>query len=130
VLLVDDDIDTLVLYAVALGTSGLVVAQATTGAAALAAARATAPEVVVTDLTLPDMDGIELCAALRGAAGPGLSGLIVLSGSSDAEQQERARQAGAAEVITKPCLPADLERVIRKVAASGGSKAEPETPAR
>jgi len=121
VLIVDDDRDTLTLYAFALGESGLVVDQATTGAEAVAAARANPPAVIVTDLTLPDVDGIELCGELRVAAGPGLSGLIVLSGSSDAAQHERARRAGASEVLTKPCLPADLEGVIRAALSSAKS---------
>lgn len=121
VLIVDDDRDTLTLYTFALGDSGLLVDQATTGAEALAAARAHPPAVIVTDLTLPDVDGIELCRELRVAAGPGLSGLIVLSGTSDAGQHDRARRAGATEVLTKPCLPADLEGVIRAALSSAES---------
>ena len=118
VLIVDDDRDTLTLYAFALSESGLLVDQATTGAEALAAARANPPAVIVTDLTLPDVDGVDLCGKLRAAAGSGLSGLIVLSGTSDAAQHERARKAGASEVLTKPCLPGDLEHVIRAALSS------------
>lgn len=114
VLIVDDDADTLALYGLALRASGLVVEQATTGGQALETARARPPEVVVTDLTLPDIDGIDLCAALRNSLGPTLAGLIVLSGTSDPDQHERARQAGATDVLTKPCLPGDLEQVIRR----------------
>ncbi|RPJ77298.1 MAG: response regulator [Acidobacteria bacterium] len=121
VLIVDDDEDTLTLYSFALSASGLAVDRATTGAAALAAARSRPPAVVVTDLTLPDVDGIQLCTALRAAVGPGLLGLIVLSGTSDAEQRARARQAGATDVLVKPCLPDDLERVIRRALASAES---------
>jgi CheY-like chemotaxis protein len=117
-LIVDDDVDTLALYTLALDGTGLVVSQAATGREALEAVRANSPEVVVTDLTLPDIDGIELCAALRSAAGPGLAGLIVLSGTSDPDQHARARRAGATEVLTKPCLPSDLERAIRKALSS------------
>ena len=121
VLIVDDDLDTLTLYSFALSASGLHVDQAKTGAEALAAVRSARPAVVVTDLTLPDVDGIELCRQLKAAAGPGLLGLIVLSGTSDAGQQERAWKAGATEVLVKPCLPTELERVIRDALASAGS---------
>ena len=121
VLLVDDDADTLALYSLALTASGMTVDLATTGEAALAAARSSPPAVIVTDLTLPDVDGIELCPPLQAAAGPSLKGLIILSGSSDTDQHERARQAGATAVLTKPCLPEDLERFIRAALEGSGN---------
>ena len=121
VLLVDDDPDTVGLYSLALRGSGLVVDVATTGAAALASARQAPPAVVVTDLNLPDVDGADLCASLRAESGDRLLGLIVLSGSSGVEVQDRARRAGATAVLTKPCLPTELERAIREaLAASAG----------
>src|SRR4051812_31550873 len=64
VLLVGDDVDTREMYSVALGLIGFQTSEAGTAAEALAAARARRPDVVVTDLTLPDADGCDLCAQL------------------------------------------------------------------
>lgn len=124
VLIVDDDADTLALYAIALTASGFATDKAATGREALAAVHRAGPQVIITDLNLPDCNGVELCADMRAAGGSALLGIIVLSGNSDAEQHARARQAGAAEVLVKPCLPSDLEGAIRKTLANASAKAE------
>ena len=61
VLLVDDDRDTREMYEIGLEMAGLRLATARDGREAFEQAAALAPHVVVTDLSLPDMDGIELC---------------------------------------------------------------------
>ena len=119
VVIVEDDRDTLELYSLFLSTAGYAVHQARNGADGLELVRSVQPSVVVTDLTLPDLGGGPLCKALRKAGSPGLQGLIVVSGSADEDVLATARAAGADDILTKPCLPAELEAAIRRVLNAG-----------
>jgi two-component system CheB/CheR fusion protein len=104
VLLVDDHHDTRLMYAEFLGT-WFEVAQASDGAEALALIERRPPDILITDLSLPGMDGFELIAAVR--ARPGLARLPImsLSGYGGHSIEERAREVGCDRVLQKPCLP-------------------------
>ena len=117
VVLVEDDADTLDLYSLSLRTAGYDVRAARTGADGVELVRTLHPKVVVTDLTLPDLGGVPLCEAIHDAGQSVLEALIVVSGSADQELLAGVRAAGAREVLTKPCLPADLEAAIRRALA-------------
>jgi CheY-like chemotaxis protein len=123
VLLVEDDVDTREMYSVALGMIGFKTGEAGTAAEALAAARALRPDVVVTDLTLPDADGCDLCVEL--SRDPGIRDVptIALTGRSSDEDLERCAAAGCARVLVKPCSPDALAAAIREV-LSGRPAAE------
>lgn len=73
------------------------------------------PDVMLLDLGLPDMSGWEVIDFVVGT--PALDGLeiIVLSGYGDAEDQDRAMEAGVAGYLVKPFRPADLRRMVRDV---------------
>jgi two-component system, NarL family, invasion response regulator UvrY len=74
-------------------------------------------DVVVMDITLGDRSGIEVMKDLRSIR-PGLP-VLILSMHSEAQYARRAFKAGAAGYITKDCLPDELARAIKKVAAGG-----------
>jgi CheY-like chemotaxis protein len=91
---------------------GFDVREANDGREALASVSSFHPQLVLTDLMMPVMDGVELIRRLRDE--PETAGLPVVAITADAtEQAERqAREAGAIDVITKPIdLPALLERL-------------------
>jgi DNA-binding response OmpR family regulator len=117
VVIVEDDADTLDLYAMSLEAAGFDVRPARNAGDALDLVRALRPRVVVTDLTLPDLAGVRLCEALSEAGRADLDALIVVSGSADEEVLSGVRAAGAREVLAKPCLPAELEAAIRRALA-------------
>jgi CheY-like chemotaxis protein len=114
VLLVEDHEDTRQMYAEFLhGTfeiHGVADAQA-----ALQAAAANPPDIVVTDLSLPGMDGFELSRRLRNDPAFGAPPVICLSGLTVALHEARARAAGCARVLQKPCLPDALGEAIAAV---------------
>jgi DNA-binding NtrC family response regulator len=87
--------------------AGWAVASAASGAAALTAAAAHAPDVAVLDLRLPDTDGVTLLRALL-EADPDL-GVLLLSGHADVPTAVRAMREGAADVLEKPV---DLEALL------------------
>ena len=99
VLIIDDEPQILRALRINLSVRGYEVTTAATGAAALRAAAETRPEVIVLDLGLPDMDGLEVLAGLRGWND---TPVIVLSARSDSAEKVAALDAGADDYVTKP----------------------------
>jgi two-component system KDP operon response regulator KdpE len=99
ILLVDDEPDILRTLTITLRARGFDVSHAADGAAALEVAARTLPEVVVLDLGLPDLAGVEVIRRLRSwTAAP----ILVLSGRSDSADKVDALDAGADDYVTKP----------------------------
>jgi CheY-like chemotaxis protein/nitrogen-specific signal transduction histidine kinase len=102
-LLVEDHQDLRELLATRLRRRGLQVEEAGDGAEALRAVRrGTPPDVVISDLDLPEMDGIALAQALRGHAALPRMRLVALSGFGDREARERTQAAGFDVHLVKP----------------------------
>jgi two-component system phosphate regulon response regulator PhoB len=122
VLLVEDSRDTREMYAVALGMSGFRTAEAATAAEARIAAHALRPDVIVSDLTLPDGDGCDLCAEL--SRNPETRGIptIALTGRSSDEDLNRCAAAGCVRVLVKPCAPDALAEAIRLVLSESAAR--------
>ena len=99
VLVVDDEPQILRALAINLRARGYDVATAGTGADALASAAAHHPELVVLDLGLPDLEGTEVIAGLRGWT---RVPILVLSGRTDSTDKVQALDAGADDYVTKP----------------------------
>ncbi|HTL22391.1 MAG TPA: response regulator [Mycobacteriales bacterium] len=117
VLVVDDDRALARALAINLKARSYEVEVALTGAEALAAAGRRLPDVVVLDLGLPDMDGVEVLQGLRGwTAVP----VLVLSARSDQAEKVAALDAGADDYVTKPFgmdeLLARLRAAVRRAA--------------
>lgn len=100
-LLVDDEPNAVSALATLLGDLGLVVAQATSGAQALAAAEAQRPEVVVLDMEMPGMSGLVLLHRLR-ERHPELPAVFMSGYMEDHARIEEARAATGAAYVTKP----------------------------
>jgi two-component system KDP operon response regulator KdpE len=99
ILLVDDEPSILATMAPLLRGRGYEVATATTGLAALDAVAREPPQLVILDLGLPDMDGVEVCRRLReGRAVP----ILILSARHTEAQKVAALDAGADDYVTKP----------------------------
>jgi CheY-like chemotaxis protein len=114
VLLVEDDLDGRRMYADWLSEAGFRVDQAHNGLQALERAFDSRPDVVVTDLNIPGIDGFELTRRLkRDARTRDVPVLAVTGYAAFASDPERARRAGCDAVLSKPCSPEDLEAAIR-----------------
>jgi two-component system KDP operon response regulator KdpE len=99
VLVVDDEPQIVRALRINLSARGYRVITAHDGTAALRAVAETKPDVVVLDLGLPDMDGNEVIAGLRGWT---TVPIIVLSARGDSSDKVRALDAGADDYVTKP----------------------------
>jgi len=112
VLLVDDDPVILKLLRVNFEMEGYLVVSATDGQEALQAARAERPDVVLLDVMMPVMDGLDVSRALRAGEATRDLPIILLSAKAQASDLERGVEAGADDYITKPFDPLELlERV-------------------
>jgi two-component system KDP operon response regulator KdpE len=100
VLVVDDEPAILRFLRAGLGAQGYVVSEAQDGRTALAALRRGAADVVVLDLGLPDMDGLDVIRQTR-ASGSALP-IIVLSSRADERGKVEALDLGADDYVTKP----------------------------
>jgi DNA-binding NarL/FixJ family response regulator len=91
-----------------------VVGEASTGREALRLAQSLAPDVVLMDVEMPEMDGIEATAALRLAVSQ--SAVVILSIHDDAQTRGRAQAAGAVAFVEKRGATDSLLAAIRQAA--------------
>ncbi len=118
VLVVDDEPGLAHALGITLRAAGWRVSTARDGAGALAAAAADLPDVVLLDLGLPDLDGLEVITALRAWT---RVPIVVLSARQHGEDKVEALDAGADDYVTKPFamneLQARLRAAVRRAAA-------------
>ena len=119
VLTVDDSRTMREMLRLALADAGFLVVQAEDGVHGLEVlqAQAEAPQVIVTDINMPRMDGFGFIEEVRGDQRYRGIPILVLTTESDAEKKNRARMAGATGWIVKPFNPEKLVEAIRRVAA-------------
>ncbi|MDQ1626360.1 MAG: two-component system, OmpR family, operon response regulator KdpE [Actinomycetota bacterium] len=113
VLVVDDEPQILRALAINLRARHYDVFTADTGAGALAEAAAHEPDLVVLDLGLPDIDGVEVIRGLRGWS---TAPIVVLSGRTDSADKVDALDAGADDYVTKPFAVDELLARLRAAA--------------
>ncbi len=122
ILLVDDELSIQRAVVPLLRSRGYEVEAAATGKEALSAVDAQPPDVVILDLGLPDIDGLEVCARIRARAEVPI---IVLSARGAEQQKVAALDRGADDYITKPFGPEELLARIRAALRRTLAAAEP-----
>ena len=122
-LLVDDDLDTRRMYATAIALAGFTVREAEDGREALAMAAEWLPDLVVTDLVGPRLDGFELIGWLRADRRTAGIPVVVLSGRTEEWARQRASEL-AVTFVLKPCLPDALIAHIVKVLTPPGPSSD------
>jgi two-component system KDP operon response regulator KdpE len=122
---VDDEPQILRALVVNMRARGYDVRTAAYGASALQIAAQHPPDLVILDLGLPDMEGTDVIAGLRGwTAAP----IIVLTGRTEQTQKIAALDAGADDYVTKPFGIEELFARMRAVSRRGTPQAEPSVP--
>lgn len=124
ILIIDDDKSLLRALRIGLGARGYQVTVAHTGTEGATLVSLSAPDVVVLDLGLPDMDGIDVCRRIRQWTEVPV---IVLSAAGSEERKVTALDAGADDYVTKPFGMAELEARLR-VALRRSARARPDEP--
>ncbi len=110
ILIVDDEPQILRVLRTTLASRGYEVRTASNGVEALTVFEQWSPDLVVTDLAMPDMDGVELCRQLRLFSE---TPIIVLSVRDQEQTKIRALDAGADDYVTKPFSIQELQARIR-----------------
>jgi DNA-binding response OmpR family regulator len=115
VLIADDDADILLLVRAVLERSGHEVVGASDGAEALASVRARKPDLVVLDIAMPEVDGLEVLRRLR--ADPTTSELPVVLLSARAQEADVVRgfAIGASAYLKKPFSPRELSEHVAEL---------------
>jgi DNA-binding response OmpR family regulator len=113
ILIVDDDPRLLHIVAMYLGIEGYDVTTAENGEDGLAQVEARAPDLVILDIMMPGMDGIETCKRIRSNAPTADIPIVMFSALSSDDDIERARVAGANHLITKPFNLVGLGSVVK-----------------
>jgi signal transduction histidine kinase/CheY-like chemotaxis protein len=128
VMAIDDEPDALELISEMLASAGARVTPATSAAAALALLDHHHPDVIVTDLGMPEMDGHQFVAQLRQMRDPRMRRVPVaaLTGYARSEDRARSLQSGAQLHLAKPVDPAALVAAVRALASGDHSSGDQE----
>ena len=115
ILVADDETQIRFLVRDTLDDSDVEFIQAEDGVAALAAARASSPSVIVMDWMMPGMTGIEVLRALKQDPSTREIPVILLTGRNQQDDRKVSIEAGASAFLSKPFDPRDLIRYVEKL---------------
>ena len=115
ILIVDDSASMRMLLKTSLAAQGFTVESAGDGAEGLERVREIGPDLLITDINMPRMDGFGLIEEVRKLADYRGLPILVLSTEFSEEKKARARAVGATGWITKPFDPLKLEAAVRRV---------------
>jgi two-component system, cell cycle response regulator DivK len=119
VLVVDDFSDAREMYGEYLRFCSFRVAEARNGVEAIDKAKKLRPHLILMDLSMPVIDGWEATRRLKSDAATRHIPVVALTGHAMAGHSDTAKSAGCDIVITKPCLPQDLIKEIRRLIGEG-----------
>jgi len=115
ILLVEDEKNIVLGVSICLRSAGLEVSVAEDGADALKKLETDKPDLVLLDLVMPKLNGLEALQAMKANEATRDIPVIVLSARAQEEDIQRATELGAADYMAKPFRPEELLTVIRRV---------------
>ena len=125
ILVVDDEPDALEVLGFKLKEAGYAPVFAKDGGRALAAARDERPALIVLDLMLPEIDGLEVCKLLRRDPATAMIPIIMLTARAAEMDRVLGLELGADDYVTKPFSPRELVLRIKKLLARAKASDEP-----
>jgi two-component system phosphate regulon response regulator PhoB len=129
ILVVEDEEDILELIRYNLAKEGFRVESATTGEKALSRARFKPPDLILLDLMLPGLDGLEVCRRLKKDPGVAHIPVVMLTAKGEESDIVAGLEVGAEDYITKPFSPKVLVARVRAVLRRSAEPAAPEDSA-
>ena len=127
ILVVDDEPDALEVLGFKLKEAGYAPIFAKDGARAITAARDERPALIVLDLMLPEVDGLEVCKILRRDPGTAMIPILMLTAKASEMDRVLGLELGADDYVTKPFSPRELVLRIKKLLARVKAADEPVT---
>jgi CheY-like chemotaxis protein len=128
VLVVDDSNDVADTCCMVIELSGHEVRSAYTGSRALEIAEVFRPQVILSDIGLPDIDGYELAQRLRATQWGRAAVLVAITGWGEEGRKGRSLEAGFSHHLTKPIDPRTIELLLDSLAVPMQGEAMPECP--
>ncbi len=122
ILVVDDEIGALTLIGIMLERGGFDVQKARDAQQALTVLDEYTPDLIILDVMMPGMDGIELCGVIRQREPLRKTPVLILSARGDAESIIRGIEAGANDYLPKPILHHDLVSKVRSMLGQNSSE--------
>ena len=118
-MIVDDDVDGLEMWSEFLATQGFEVCGTSTALHAIELAVTRRPDVILTDVAMPLVDGWTILTTLREHPLTAKTPIVVMTGRTDPESRNEAVRRGCSGFVTKPCDPQALAQILHsKVAAA------------
>jgi two-component system chemotaxis response regulator CheY len=115
ILSVDDSASIRQMVSFTLNKAGYQVTEAVDGKDGLVKAEMKKVDLIITDLNMPNMDGIQMITAVRKLPGYGFTPILMLTTESQAEKKDAGRKAGATGWIVKPFNADQLIAVVQKL---------------
>ena len=115
ILIVDDSPTMLMSMEGVLKRNGYAVETATSGQQAMSKAPSFRPDLMITDLNMPGMNGIELIKELKRTPEMRFKPMLMLTTESQQSKRDEAKRAGATGWLVKPVQPDELAAVVKKV---------------
>jgi two-component system, cell cycle response regulator DivK len=129
VLLVEDNFDNRSIYRTILEVSGYTVVEALDGKAAIERAREVQPDLILMDISIPEVDGWEATRVLKGDPATSKIPIVALTAHAMAEDRRRAQDVGFDGYLAKPVPPRDVveevHRFLRRASATAGEGIAP-----
>ena len=123
VLLVEDNEDNRIIYSTVLRHLGYTVVEALDGVRAIALARSERPDVILMDISIPEMDGWEATRILRQDAATKDIPIIALTAHALADDREKASALGFTSYLAKPVEPRTVVAEVRRwIGGSAGAR--------
>jgi two-component system, OmpR family, phosphate regulon response regulator PhoB len=117
VLVVDDELGALTLIGIMLERGGFNVLKAKDAESALAMLDQNTPDLMILDVMMPVINGIELCRMIRDRQDTQIVPILILSARGDADSVMQGMEAGANDYLPKPILHHDLVAKVRTILA-------------
>jgi DNA-binding response OmpR family regulator len=118
VLIVDDEPNIVQLVRMTLQMASVRVLEAADGTTALDQALAATPDLILLDVDLPDLSGLEVCRRLKGEERMANTKIVMLTAAAQQDDIARGLAAGADQYLTKPFSPVRLLALVEQLTAS------------
>ena len=129
ILLVEDNEDNRIIYAAALRHAGYQVLEAISGPDGIRQTRELKPDLVLMDISIPEIDGWEATSLLKADAATRHVPIVAVTAHALPEDEERCQRAGCDGYLAKPITPANLvAEVDRRLGVTGSTYARFRTP--
>ena len=128
ILVVDDEVETLRLVGLTLQRQGYQIIAAANGTQALEMVQSESPDLIILDVMMPDLDGLEVARQVRASEKSTHIPILMFSAKTKVEDQVAGMESGADAYLTKPIHPAELANQVKTLLGQSRERVRESTP--